>query len=88
MSEYYAKMASGAPCSYSNLHNYNGQPMVPLPEMVPSMSTQVVYSHQPMSYDTLSHGQGCNCGGHFDINGAYPHAQGGCPNMYVKRHCA
>jgi len=69
-------------CSYDQLRQtYDGKSvdsnMLADPSIydVPDMryNSQVGYNYPP-SYDSLTHGVGYQCGGHFSLNSAYPNA--------------
>jgi hypothetical protein len=96
MSEYTNPTVNNLGCSYSNLvSTYGGTTSV---GQVPSMSNYIVpklcYSSKqtdqptyPPPYNTLT-GSGQTCGGHFNMQNAYPFANcTNCSAQYITRPC-
>lgn len=75
-STYSGKMASGG--AYAPMANY----------VVPKMCPSGPGPQYPPAYNTFSHGQAYNCGGYFNIKGAYPYATcSSCQLSFTERPC-
>jgi hypothetical protein len=93
--EYQAPIVGQNKCSYSSLGSTYAGPQAG--GVIPDMSTYIVPKlcygapaglSYPPRYDTLSHGQAYLCGGHFDLQRAYPLANcTSCAATYVERPC-
>ena len=91
--EYQKPTVGQQSCSYSRLGQQpysasQGQPqqgMYIVPNFVHGDPTHPSY---PPRYDTLQHGGKYDCGGYFNIKGAYPYATcSECKAIYTKRPC-
>ncbi len=91
MSEYYKSSVGSAACGYATLGSYNmggGGSMAPVPVTASASGQVVVPQYGAAGYNTLTHNvQGRSCNGHFNIQTAYPSADGNCVN-FVARTCS
>lgn len=81
-------------CTYSRLGNVysgrsaNGNVDSMANYVVPKFCPNGPGPNYPPRYDTLSHGQAYNCGGYFDVSGAYPYADcTSCKAGFTTRPC-
>lgn len=84
----------GNGCGYTTLGSYNSGAgagaMAPVPaSAVAGGNLVVVPAFGGIAYDTLNHGQKGNrsCNGYFNVQGAYPNANGSC-TQYMNRNCS
>ena len=91
--DYQGPTVGQAGCTYSRLGNvYSGQMAGRNVEqntyVVPKLCSNGPGPSYPPKYNTLSHGQAYQCGGYFNVKGAYPFADcASCKADYVQRPC-
>lgn len=91
--DYQGPTVGQAGCTYSRLGNiYSGQTagknVAQNNYLVPKLCPNGAGPNYPPKYDTLSHGQQYQCGGYFNVQGAYPLADcKSCNVEYVQRPC-
>lgn len=90
MSEYYKSSVGSASCGYATLGAYNmgaGGPLAPVPATTNASGQIVVPQYGASGYNTLTHNVKVpSCSGHFNIQNAYPNAEGNCVS-FVARSC-
>ncbi len=91
--EYQGPTVGQVGCTYSKLGNISsgqmaGQTITQNSYLVPNYCSSGAGPNYPPPYNTLSHGQAYNCGGYFNIKGAYPYADCvNCATNFVQRPC-
>jgi hypothetical protein len=94
--EYQGLFTQRSGCTYSSLGNVcsgggSNSFQVPLANqgyVVPKFCPDGAEPNYPPRYDTLSHGQKYQCGGYFNVSGAYPYATcSSCNSSFVNRPC-
>jgi len=91
--DYQGSTVGQAGCTYSQLGNvYAGQMAGQITQqdvyVVPQLCQNGAGPNYPPKYNTLSHGQQYQCGGYFNVKGAYPYSDcTSCNVNYVKRGC-
>lgn len=92
--EYQAPTVGQSGCTYSSLANtyagkMAGRESAPMAMyVVPKLCAGGQGPQYPPAYNTFSHGQQYNCGGYFNIKGAYPFATcNSCKLDFTERPC-
>lgn len=94
--DYQGPTVGNKQCTYSSLGNiYSGattQNQMNTSQsnyIVPKLCSSGDGPNYPPKYNTLSHNQSYQCGGYFNISGAYPYSKDGqCNVSYVEKPCS